>query len=44
MALAWAWPQATLMHYWLVAQAMPVVYLLLIFLFDRFAPASRHEG
>jgi hypothetical protein len=44
MALAWTWPQATLMHYWLVAQATPVLYWLLIFLFDRWAPASRHDA
>ena len=28
--LAWSWPDATLLHFWLVAQAVPVLYWLLM--------------
>jgi hypothetical protein len=27
--VAWRWPDQTLMHFWLVTQVVPVVYLLL---------------
>lgn len=30
LTLAWLWPDATLMHFWWVAQAVPVLYLVLI--------------
>jgi hypothetical protein len=29
MAWAWHWPDQTLLHFWLVAQAMPVLYVVL---------------
>ena len=30
LLLAWHWPDATLLHFWLVAQAVPVLYWVLI--------------
>ena len=30
LLLAWSWPQASLLHFWLVAQAVPVLYWLLM--------------
>jgi hypothetical protein len=30
MAWAWHWPDQTLWHFWLVAQAMPVFYVVLV--------------
>ncbi|WP_146100050.1 hypothetical protein [Limnohabitans sp. TS-CS-82] len=29
MAWAWHWPDQSLLHFWLVAQAMPVFYVIL---------------
>jgi hypothetical protein len=29
MSVAWYWPDQTLMHFWLVAQATPVLYVIL---------------
>ena len=30
MALVWRWPDATLMHFWLIAQFVPLLYWLLL--------------
>ena len=30
MTLLWRWPQATLMHFWLIAQFVPLLYWLLV--------------
>jgi hypothetical protein len=29
MSVAWYWPDRTLLHFWLVAQTMPVLYVVL---------------
>jgi hypothetical protein len=38
LALAWLRPEQTRLHFWLVAQCVPVLYWLLIWGFDRWAP------
>ena len=35
LCLAWWWPDQTLMHFWLVAQAVPVLYWVLIAFYVR---------
>lgn len=30
MGVAWWWPEASLLHFWLIAQCVPLLYLLLI--------------
>ena len=40
--LAWSWPDATLMHFWLVAQAVPVLYWLLMAWVMRSPSRGRH--
>jgi cobalamin biosynthesis protein CobD/CbiB len=29
MTVAWYWPEQPLLHFWLVAQAVPVLYVIL---------------
>ena len=38
LTLAWLRPEATGLHFWLIAQAVPTAYWLLIWWFDRHAP------
>ena len=42
LLLAWSWPDATLLHFWLVAQAVPVLYWLLIAWVIRSPSRGRH--
>jgi len=30
LLLVWRWPDATLMHFWLIAQFVPLLYWLLV--------------
>ena len=35
LCVAWWWPEQTQLHFWLVAQAVPVLYWVLIAVFVR---------
>jgi Flp pilus assembly protein TadB len=35
LALAWMWPDLTHLHFWLVAQALPIFYWLLVWWWAR---------
>ncbi len=44
LAAAWSWPDRTLLHFWLVAQALPVFYALLAWWWARQTGESTHES
>jgi Flp pilus assembly protein TadB len=35
LTLAWLWPEETVMHFWLVAQFVPVFYVVLLWYATR---------
>jgi hypothetical protein len=43
LALAWVWPDSTQMHFWLVAQALPIFYWLLVWWWARQPVMDSHE-
>jgi hypothetical protein len=43
LALAWLWPDFTRMHFWLVAQALPIFYGLLVCWWAREPVVDSHE-
>jgi len=43
LAAAWFWPDRTALHFWLVAQALPVFYALLAWWWARQPAESLYE-
>jgi hypothetical protein len=43
LALAWVWPDLTQVHFWLVAQALPIFYWLLVWWWARQPAMDSHE-
>jgi hypothetical protein len=43
LTLAWIWPAQTHMHFWLVAQALPIFYWLLVWWWARKPVRGRYE-
>ena len=44
LLMAWHWPDATLLHFWLVAQAVPVLYWLLMAWVIRSPSRGNHDA
>lgn len=43
LAVAWCWPDRTALHFWLVAQALPVFYAVLAWWWAREPVEAEHE-
>lgn len=43
LAVAWCWPDRTALHFWLVAQALPVFYAVLAWWWAREPLEAEHE-
>lgn len=43
LAVAWCWPDRTALHFWLVAQALPVFYGVLAWWWAREPVEAAHE-
>ena len=42
LAVAWCWPERTALHFWLVAQALPVFYAVLAWWWAREPVEAEH--
>lgn len=43
LAVAWCWPHRTVLHFWLVAQGLPVFYAVLAWWWAREPLEAEHE-